>query len=189
MLLYLLFPVDTDIDESSLSEDILPEDAMSPDSNHNLQVTCHKTVETAMTIKRSRNRNDFIEDDQHQAMIEATESIRVINGSRNADDSFDEQSQDEQRSSLKYYLVDTPSSDLVIDERSIGSQTVDLLDSPDQSESCQRTTEDSNNSNKGRCTYVYIRKRCFYYYLFCYLAVTYNRYSVSNCLLDCECIQ
>lgn len=159
MLLNLLFLVDTDIDESSLSEDILPEDAMSPDSNHNVQVTCHETVTTAVTIKRSRNRNDSIEDDQHQAMIEAIEameSIRVINGSRNADDSFDEQSQDEQRPSLKYYLVDTPSSDLVIDERSIESQTVEMLDSPDQSEFCQRTTEDSNNSNKGRCTYVYV---------------------------------
>lgn len=148
-LVLLSFSVDSDPDEGSLSENTLPEDAMSPDSNHNLQLMCHESA--AVTAKRSRIRNGSI-DDQQQAMmeaIEAMESIRVMNGSsRNADDSFDE-SQDEQHSSQKYYMADTPSSDLVIDERSTESHSMELLDSSDVSESFHRTEEESN-SDKGR---------------------------------------
>ncbi|XP_065206485.1 zinc finger protein 1 isoform X2 [Planococcus citri] len=116
--------------ESSLPES----DVMSPDSNHNLQLTCNERATAAITAKFAHIRNGSIEDDQQQAMmeaIEAMESIKVMNGIKHADDSFDCESQDGQPSSQKDYMADTPSSDLVIDERSLGSQSIARSDSPD----------------------------------------------------------
>lgn len=123
-------------DVADLHESSLPEsDVMSPDSNHNVQLTCNETAAAAITAKFGHIRNGSIEDDQQQAMmeaIEAMEPIKVMNGMRHSeDDSFDCESQDGQHVSHKYYMADTPSSDLVIDERSFGSQSIERSDSPD----------------------------------------------------------
>ena len=137
----MLFPVDDDLDETSFTEGSLHDETMSPDSNHNLQLIAEK---------RGHARNGFIEDDQEavKEAIEAMESIRMMNSSRNADDSFDDSLGEgvvlEGGGSQKYYSADTPSSDLVIDERSIGSQTMERLDSPEMSESRHRTEEESS---------------------------------------------
>lgn len=133
--------------EDPQAESSLPEsDIMSPDSNHNLQLTCNEAA-AAITAKLTHIRNGSIEDDQQQAVmeaIEAMESIKVMNGVRHSDDSFDGESQDDHQVTQKYYMADTPSSDLVIDERSLESQSIDRSESPDM-ESCMKLDE----SDKG----------------------------------------
>lgn len=146
---FTLLSVDAEYDDiEDLHESSLPEsDIMSPDSNHNLQLTCNETAAAAITAKLSHIRNGSIEDDQQQAMmeaIEAMESIKVMNGMRHSDDSFDCESQDGQQSSQKYYMADTPSSDLVIDERSLESHSIERSESPD-TESCLKL----DDSDKG----------------------------------------
>jgi len=123
---------------------------MSPDSNDNLQLACQESATAVISAKRVGVRNGFIEDDQQavKEAIEAMESIKMMNGSRNADDSFDD-SLDEHAGSQKYYSADTPCSDLVIDERSLGSHTMERSDSPETLESYPRTEEESS-SDKGK---------------------------------------
>lgn len=142
--------VDSDVRETSLHTDnSLPEtDIMSPDSNHNLQFSCNESATTAVSAKISHIRNGSIEDDQQQAVmeaVEAVETVNVMNGTQHVDDSFDD-SQDDQSLSQKYYGVDTPSSDLVIDERSIESQYVEHSDSLDMSESFPKNMEETESN-------------------------------------------
>lgn len=149
-----MFAVDAeyeDIDDLH-GESSLPEsEVMSPDSNHNLQLACNERAAAAITAKFAHIRNGSIEDDQQQAMmeaIEAMESIKVMNGVKHTDDVFDCESQDGQQSSQKDYMADTPSSDLVIDERSLGSQSMARSESPDL----------ENDSDKG--SYIFVVDLC-----------------------------
>ena len=143
----MLFPVDDDLDETSLTEGSL-HGTMSPDSNHNLHLIAEK---------RDHLRNGFIEDDQ-EAVIRAMESCGMMNSSRTADDSFDD-SLDEGLGSQKYFSAGTPSSDLVIDERSMGS--------PDMSESRHHTEEESSDTGKPftRIYFKILRRTCIQFSL------------------------
>ncbi len=152
-LFFSFVPVDTEIDDSSLHTDssVAETDIMSPDSNHNVQLSCNESATAIFTTtKMGRLRNGSIEDDQQKAVreaIEAMESIKVVNGLRHLDDSFDNDSQDDQSSSQKCYSADTPSSDLVIDERSVDDHYMEQSDSPDLSESFNKSTDDVESSS------------------------------------------
>lgn len=187
-----------EIDELDESTNSSPEtNIMSPDSNtssgdhdhhhrlrhhhshhhhhhhhHGLQPSCNESAATAVTAKTKHQiRNGSIEDDQQQAMmeaIEAMESIKVMNGLKHSDDSFDSESQDGaphlHHRHRRAYAADTPNSDLVIDERSMGSHRSmeRSSESPDTMMENgygrkARTTSSSadEDTNKGKLGFVY----------------------------------
>lgn len=157
--------MDADIDEMAIHADSLSlseTDIMSPDSNHNSQLSCNElatatTTTVAINAKIARLRNGTVGNDHQKAVreaLEAMESIKSVNGAvRHLDDSFDNDSQDDlQSSSHKYYAVDTPSSDLVIDERSVDDGYMEQPDSPEATslESFRKSPDDEGfNSDNG----------------------------------------